>query len=337
MTLAAASPLAVYRGSRVLVLGASGFIGRWVARLLSQEGASLAAAVRDRDAFVEVAGRWSIAAECLVIDVLNAEDVERVIREVSPDIVFNLAGYGVDRSERDGEVMRRINHGLVGQVANCLTRTAATRGWPGRRLVHAGSALELGLVGGVVREDTIPMPHTEYGRTKLAGSRQLQAISAESGLDAVTARAFTVFGAGEHAGRLLPTLRRAARDGSPVRLSAGLQSRDFAYVEDVAAGLLRLGVSRGIPGETVHVASGHLTTVREFAERASRLLGIAPDRLEFGAEAVRDDEMRISGVDVRRLAELTGWAPEADLDTGLRRAEAFEGALERFSGETRAG
>jgi nucleoside-diphosphate-sugar epimerase len=333
-SVTAPDPLAVYRGSRVLVSGAAGFIGRWVARLLSQKGANLTAVVRDRDAFSDIAAQWSIEADIVVVDLLNPEEVDRAIDEVSPDIVFNLAGYGVDRSERDLAVMSRMNHALVGQLAQRLSR-AQSHSWRGRRLVHAGSALELGLVDGVVREDTTPMPHTEYGSTKLAGSLQLQAVCAETNLDAVTARAFTVFGAGEHRSRLLPTLQRSARDGSAVRLSTGLQRRDFSYVEDVAAGLLRLGISNGVPGEIVNLASGSLTTVREFAERAAHVLGIPPVRLEFGAEPVRADEMRITGVNIQRLVELTGWAPEADLDVALGRSEAFEAELARLSGEIR--
>jgi nucleoside-diphosphate-sugar epimerase len=161
-------------------------------------------------------------------------------------------------------------------------------------------------------------------------------LSAETGLRCLTARAFTVFGAGEHAGRLWPTLR-AARGGGLVRLSAGGQSRDFAWADDVAEGLLRLGVSPARPGEVVNLATGVLHTVREFAEQAARVLGIAPEQLVFGAESVRPDEMRVAGVAVDRLRSLTGWMPDANLGDAMRRAVRFEDGLEPGTGAYRDG
>ena len=79
---------------------------------------------------------------------------------------------------------------------------------------------------------------------------------------AVTARLFTVYGPGEHCGRLLPSLIEAARAEKPLELTAGTQLRDLTYVEDVAEGLLRLGLAQAEPGSVVNLATGHLTMVR---------------------------------------------------------------------------
>ena len=122
-----------------------------------------------------------------------------------------------------------------------------------------------------------------------------------------------------------------AATGSTVRLSAGTQRRDFGYVEDVAEGLLRLGLSSGAPGQVVNLATGRLSSVREFAETAAHVLGLSPDRLEFGTEPVRADEMQISGVEVARLRDLTGFSLPSDLDALLRRATSFETRLARIS------
>lgn len=321
-----AEPLAEYRGARALVLGASGFLGRWVARQLSLAGASVTAAARDERTFASIATRWQIAAVVLPLDADDADALRTMMIAVRPDIVFNLVGYGVDRSERDPQRLEWLNAGFPAVVARVLGDVDATP-WRSQRLVHVGSALEYGLADGVVHEGTTPRPHTPYGSTKLAGTLSLGAVAVSTGLRCVTGRAFTVFGAGEHPGRLLPTLR-AARTESAVRLSAGTQSRDFAYAEDVADGLLRLGVSPARPGEVVNVATGVLRSVREFAETAARVLGIPADRLAFGADSVRPDEMRIVGVDVGRLRALTGWVPDANLDATIRRAVRFADRLE---------
>lgn len=320
-----ADPRAAYRGVRALVLGGSGFIGRWVARALTHSGATVIVAVRDATYFAGIAKRWSIEAKVLSMDALDEATITQAIGDADADIVFNLIGYGVDRSETQTELMWRVNRDLVRQAAAAMTNLSSTREWPhGPRFIHVGSALEYGQIEGVASENGQVAPHTEYGRSKLAGTVALHELAAETGLLAVTARAFTVFGPGEQDGRLLPTIRRAAKDGTAVRLSGGSQRRDFCYVEDVADGLLRLGIAPVAPGSVVNLATGRMISVREFAETAARVLDVPADRLLFGAEAVREDEMRITGVDVERLQALTGWRPPADLEDGLARAAEFE-------------
>ncbi len=309
-----------FRYTRALVLGASGFIGHWVARALRAQGAHLMCAVRSTD-----------GAECLTREHLGAVIVRRNLADLDalaswipalrPSIIFNLAGYGVDRSERDASEADRMNHGLVealGRVVAAMPRDE----WQGMRLIHVGSALEYGATGGVLHESSTCAPTTTYGRTKLAGTLALRRLAAEHGLEACTARLFTVFGPGEHPGRLLPTLLEAAVSGGSVPLSAGTQRRDFAYVEDVAEGLLRLAVSDANPGEVVNLASGAMHSVRTFAETAASVVGIAPDRLQFGAVPTRAEEMSHDGVSVQRLRELTAWAPDDDIAGGVARTVA---------------
>ena len=319
-----------YAGVRALVVGASGFLGRWVARRLTEARASITVAARRPKEFAEVARQWNITADAIAFDALT-DPVSRAISIAAPDIVFNLAGYGIDRGETDLGEMSRVNDVLVRQLAEALVERKSTGAWRGRRLVHAGSALEYGLVDGMVTEDGPANPHTDYGRNKLHGTVALRAVADSTGLASVTARLFTVFGPGEHQGRLLPSLRRAARTGSAATLSSGMQFRDFAYVEDVAEGLLRLGLSAGTPGETVNLATGRMTSVRAFAETAAEVLELPTDRLLFGIEPIRADEMRITGVDVTRLEQRTGWTPDADVESGIRRAVLFESALARDS------
>lgn len=318
-----------YRGSRVLVLGATGFIGRWVARVLTRSQARLAVAVRDPAVFEGIARRWSIDADVFSFTAVDEASVTRAIRDAHPDVVFNLIGYGVDREESDTGLMWLINSDLVRHAALAVVELPPAASARERRFIHVGSALEYGQLEGMATEERHAEPHTPYGKSKLEGTNALGVVARETGLKAVTARAFTVFGPGEHPGRLLPTLRRAALEGTPVRLSAGAQLRDFCYVEDVAEGLLRLGVSTAPPGEVVNLATGRLIPVREFAETAARVLGLAPEQLHFGAESTRADEMRITGVDVRRLEAWTGWTPPDDLETALRRAADFEAGLPR--------
>lgn len=318
MTVDWAAP---YRGRTVLVLGAGGFIGRRVARRLALSGAVVQAVVRP-GSIGPASGPAGIRR--LEVDLARSGTAADAVRQAGPEITFNLAGYGVDPAERDPGLAERINRGVVEElVAACAARPEG--GWPGLQLVHAGSALEYGMAAGDLAETTAPLPGTLYGRTKLAATLAIGEAVAAGRLRGVTARLFTVYGPGEHPGRLVPTLLAAARSQGPIPLSTGTQRRDFTFVDDVVEGLLRLGALAGGTPAVVNLASGELETVRRFVERAAGVLGIEPDRLRFGELPARPEEMHHDRVSVARLVALTGWHPATPIEEGIRLTEAESG------------
>jgi nucleoside-diphosphate-sugar epimerase len=111
-------------------------------------------------------------------------------------------------------------------------------------------------------------------------------------------------------------------------LTSGEQLRDFAYVEDVAEGLLRLGLAQANPGQIVDLATGQLTSVRRFIEVAAPVLGIPNHCLQFGTIAMpereKDWDREQVPVAVRQLRRLTGWLPTTGIEQGIRKTRWFE-------------
>lgn len=312
-----------YRDVPVVVAGASGFIGRWVARLLSACGADLFLVVRDEVAAGPIFTRYGIRGKIVQVDLTHPPAVEAILRETRPAALFNLAGYGVDRTERKDEGFLRVNVELV-ELLSRATAEFHNAGWSGMHFVHAGSVAEYGPIGGDLEEGVPEKPVTPYGRSKLAGTRALQRYCVGTGFKGVTGRLGTVYGPGEHAGRLLPSLLAAAETGDPVPLSVGSQRRDFTFVEDAAEGFLRLGAANTVPGDVVNLVTGRLSTVREFVEEAARVLGIPQQRLWFGALPVRyNEEMEHSPISNHKLRRLTGWVPAVSIPEGIRRTVNF--------------
>ncbi|MBI2834357.1 MAG: NAD(P)-dependent oxidoreductase [Acidobacteria bacterium] len=309
-----------YRDRRVLVTGTTGFIGRWVARALTRERARLSVTGRDGHALEGVVRDFEIGAEAHVVDLSRRGAFAELYRSVQPEVTFNLAGYGIDRAERNDGLMEAINVRLVAEVIESLAADAR-RDWPGPRLVHAGSAAEYGSVSGAVTEDTDPEPLDAYGRSKLAATRLITDAVKRRMLCATVVRLFTVYGPGEHPGRLLPGVVAASRSLSPLDLTDGTQQRDFTYVEDVAAGLVRLGISPDAP-PVINLATGHLTRVRDFAECAARLLALPPGLLRFGKRPRGPDEVTHGPVDTARLQRVLAWVPPTSIEAGIRQSLA---------------
>jgi len=317
--VSAVSTAASYRNLPVLVLGASGFIGACTARALYARGASVIVTARDADRVAKALGPISSCVRTVIADLAERGAAARLIDDTAPALVFNLAGYGVDRSEQALPLMAAINTRMVAELCTHMAgRPTGT--WSGVKLVHAGSALEYGRIDGPLHETAEPHPTTAYGRTKLEGTLAVQACYKVSGFEAVVARLFTVYGPGDYPDKLLPALLRTASSGMPLRLSSGRQRRNFVYVEDVVEGLLRLAACRASAGQIVNLATDHLTSVRDFAETAADVLGIDRALLHFGALPDRDDEMWHDSVDVSRLRSLTSWLPPTSIAEGIRRS-----------------
>lgn len=312
----------VPKGVRALVLGAAGFIGAEVVRALQAAGVEVIASGRGSPGD----GSWGApGVDYVQADLGGPGSGAAVVERTRPDWVLNLCGYGVDRSERDPDLARRINAELPVELADGLAGLRGS-GAPGGshppRLLHVGSALEYGEQGGDLREESTPRPSTLYGITKLAGTEALAERSRAIGLPSVTARLFTIYGPGEHHGRLLPTLLAARGGQESIPLTEGVQRRDFTYVEDVAEGLLRLAVSEIEPGGLVNLATGRLESVAGFCRRAAAVLGLEPERLGWGALPTRGEEMAHEPVRVARLEALCDWRPGTDLEEGIARTAA---------------
>jgi nucleoside-diphosphate-sugar epimerase len=193
--------------------------------------------------------------------------------------------------------------------------------------VHTGSALEYGRLRGHLREEERGSPMTLYGTSKLRGTDLVLQRASGLGLRAIVARLFTVYGPGEHTGRLLPSLLEAAKREDEVKLSSGSQRRDFTYAADAAEGLVRLALvpAAAAPDpKIVNLATGNLASVREFALFAARVLAIPPSRMHFGAMPTRPEEMEHSEVAIERLRALTsGWTPQTTILEGVERTLAF--------------
>ncbi len=312
-----------YQEIRVAVLGGSGFIGRWVAHALCAQNAIVCLVVRDKAIAEKIFEKYPIHGDIFELDLTDFDAIQKLFQKMRPSITFNLAGYGVDPSERDERSAFQINAHLVNTICEVIAKTRDPK-WLGQDIVHVGSALEYGAIKGNLSESSIPNPTALYGKSKLVGTQFLSDHCRNRGIKGLTARLFTVYGPGEHAGRLLPSLLETAKTGKPLSLTHGEQKRDFTYVEDIAEGLLRLGLVTAKPGEIVNLATGKLLSVRSFVETAAEILQIPHERLKFGTIPTRSEEMNHSEVALERLQQLITWVPPTGVAEGIRKTFDFE-------------
>ena len=285
--------------------------------------------VRNKQEAERVYDQYRISGATVEMDLAQPEKLLKWFDEIRPAITFNLAGYGVDPGERDESGYFEMNSELLKYLCSAIESTSNSD-WDGLDLVHTGSALEYGDAGGNLIEDQETKPATPYGKSKLLGTQYLTEQCNANRLKGITARLFTVYGPGEHKGRLLPSLLDAAYTGNPLPLTEGTQMRDFTFVRDVADGLLRLGLEKS-QESVVNLATGQLSSVKTFAQTCAQILQIPSQNLMFGSLPTRPEEMIHTDVSVETLRKITGWTPPTTIADGIR--ETVEWESERMKDE----
>lgn len=299
------------RGRRVLVTGATGFLGTHLVRALVEIGAEVHAVRRDprRSTRLPCEGiRWHEA------DLLDAQRLRRAVDEAAPDVVFHLAAYGTVFDEKEVDRTFRVN------VVGTWNLWQAVRG-SRCRLVYAGSCGEYGEARGQVREDHACRPTWFYPATKNAGSVLLSTLARTQNQEIVILRPFGPYGPADDPRRVLPHSILTLLRGQELRVTAGEQLRDFAYVEDhIRAFLLAAVAPLRTPGAVYNVGSGRVVSLRDAVLEVARQVGPHAVRLvRFGALPYRETEVWEMCCDIGAARRDLGFSPRVSLEEGIAR------------------
>jgi nucleoside-diphosphate-sugar epimerase len=285
--------------TRVLLTGATGFVGRHVLQTLVRHGYDVQVAGRHRpDApagFIETdlldAGARRAAVECA-----NASHLLHLAWIADPGIYWR-SPLNLDWAAASLDLVKHFHE----------------RG--GVRAVIAGSCAEYQWGTARFQENvTSCRPATLYGSAKDATRRLVMAYAREAGLSAAWGRLFFLYGPGEKPGRLISDAIAALRDDRDLPTSQGFQRRDFLHVADVAGALVAL-LGRKVDGP-VNIGSGEATAVRSILEALADRLGHR-ERLLYGGRPLGPGDPPVIEADPTRLFSEVGFRPRFNLASGL--------------------
>jgi nucleoside-diphosphate-sugar epimerase len=305
---------------RILITGASGFVGGHLVELLraEQPDAQVYGLVKPHGA---ARGEEPPGLRVLEADLDDPGAVAVAVGAALPDRVIHLAGQSsVQHSWNDpGSTLRTNVMGLVHILDAVRARELSPR------VLVVGSADEYGLVEArdlPLREDRPLRPRSPYAVSKLAGEHYCRVFSELSDLEVVALRLFNVYGPRQRPDSIyaavIPRFVDALLTGErPTVHGDGLQSRDFTFVADVCAAALAAAdaPAERCDGRAFNVAGGRRATLLDLLATLGALLGVEPRPLHTEPRA---GDVRHSQADVTALAEALGHRCAVDLPDGLR-------------------
>ena len=285
---------------RVLLTGASGFVGRHAVAALAAAGYEVWAVARTAPACEGVI--------FLPADLLDRDSRRDAVARAGASHLLHLAWIA------DPGVYWRSPMNLDWAAAS-LDLVKAFHEAGGERAVMVGSCAEYAWGDDRFTEGVTPCrPATFYGTAKDATRRMALGYAGEWGLSAAWARLFFLYGPGEKPGRLVSDAIEALRANTPFPTSEGRQRRDFLHVGDAARALVAL-LGSGVTG-AVNIGSGHAVAVRDILDTLADRIG-NKHCLGYGQRALSAGDPPIIEADARRLFEEVGFRPRFDLASGL--------------------
>ncbi len=286
-------------GQRVLVTGASGFIGSHLCDRLSKNGAEVHAISRTpRHTGTKTAIHWWQGK------LEDIDTVRNVLSTVKPEVIFHLASHVA--GSRSLELVLPTFHSNLVSTVNLLT-VATEIGC--RRLVLVGSLEE-------PEPDHNQVPCSPYAAAKSASSAYGRMFYELYQTPVVIARLFMVYGSGQQDLRkLIPYVTLSLLQGQAPKLSSGQRLVDWIYVDDVVDGLLVAAQAPNVEGCTVDLGSGILVPIRTVVQQLINLVGAETQPL-FGALPDRPlEQVRVANT-TYSYGKL-GWQPATSLERGL--------------------
>ncbi len=292
--------------NRIIISGASGFIGKYCLPTFSDRGFEVHAISTSKQGQDENGVFWH------KLNLLE-ESSKDLLTKIQPTHFLHLAWY-----TKHGSFWSSDQNYKWLAVSKTLADDFMNAG--GKRFVFSGSCAEYTWGGHCVEGITMENPSSVYGQCKKEFSDYLRGISIRNKVSYAIGRIFFLYGPGEPSARLVPAVINSCLNNDSIKSTDGLQVRDFMFVNDVANALVSLtcSESQGV----VNIASGQALKIRDFIGEICKILG-SKSNLEFGAIARGANDPDMLTASTNRLNQEIGYFPATTLKNGILSTAAW--------------
>jgi nucleoside-diphosphate-sugar epimerase len=301
--------------TRVLVTGASGFIGSALVRRLLAEKADVYAICRSISTVKNprLLDNW----DNITIFEGNLQDyhsIKACIDSVEPEKIYHLGAYThVGRSF--DHVIENLDTNTVGTVN--LLKSLENIDFDS--LVYISSSEVYGPSNKVpFREDMQAHPVSPYSISKYAGELFCKMSNDAFNYPVTILRLFTAYGPFQSPNRLIPEVISSCLLKKDFKMTSGKQTREFNYVDDLVNGIIKASLTRRARGETINLGNGEDFPILEITKKIISMIG-NPIKPIVGALEYRPIEIWRMVADNTKARNILKWRPQYSLDEGLKK------------------
>ena len=304
---------------RVLVTGGAGFIGSHLCARLVERGDEVAAIDNFDPFYPERIKRRALAPllarglRLFQADIRDAAAVERALGDARPECIVHLAALAGVRPS----IERPADYMDVNVRGTCVLLEAARKAGV-RRFVFGSSSSVYGANAVPPFRETalIDSPLSPYAASKAAGEQLVSTFRNLYGLEAISLRFFTVYGARQRPDLAIHKFARRMLAGQKLPFFGdGSSRRDYTFIDDILAGVteaLTVPLSRH---EIVNLGGARTTTLRELIALLEEALGVSA---QLDHQPAQKGDMPLTSADVTHAGKVLGYAPRTPLREGIQ-------------------
>lgn len=291
---------------KVIIHGASGFLGRRFIKTLSATDNMVVAIAR------ETSDLRGIEEGANTVVLRYKKSLEELLAYPSENLrgatFYELAWHGVFGANRNDPEQYTVNIPLV------ISSVTFAHHINAKHWIGIGSQAEYGNLNKMISEQDQCAPTTLYGKSKLICSRIADDLCARLDMDYSWLRLFSVYGPDDNHQWLIHLLIKAMLRNEPIDTTLGEQSWDYLYVDDAVNVLLMLAKHKGLG--IANLASGKSILIKDIVKKIKKLTN-SRSVINFGAIDYRDDQVMYMKADISKISNQLGWHPTTEIESGL--------------------
>ena len=297
--------------SKIVITGASGFVGANLAQNLSKTKHQIHIFTRKNSKLWRLEDiKTKLNIHKVTLD--NSKALKKKLLEIEPKFVFHCATYGVLPSQTNFSKLIKTNligtYNLLQALEECNKLS---------KLVNLDSSFVYGKKNNSIKENQIADPITLYGIVKLSQTNLVRYYSVKRKIPSITMRLFTPFGRFDQPGRLITDIMKSLITKKSLTLFSPYSKRDFIHINDVINALVLASNSPFKNGEIFNVGSGKYYSVKEFVTLASK---VTKTKINVNWKNKQREFDKLGGngyANTRKISENLGWRPKITIQEGL--------------------
>ncbi|WP_313892580.1 SDR family NAD(P)-dependent oxidoreductase [Psychrobacillus sp.] len=294
---------------KVLITGATGFIGGALAHRLVEQNVEVHVFIREHSDIWRLQ-KIQRSIFIHVVDLRDLSTLKEKVKEINPNVIYHCATHGGYHFQNNTtEIIESNFIGTVNLLTACLEIEFDY-------FVNTGSSSEYGIKNHMHREGDVLFPLGDYAVSKAAATLYCQSMRLQRELPIITLRLFSPYGPWDAPSRFIPYVIKSYIQHESPKISTPSSVRDYIYIDDVIDAYLRFLHLKYLDCDILNIGSGNQTKLAKIVEIVQ---GKTNNEIQpmWGENQVRK-EPEMWQADISLANEVLKWSPKVTIEDGLQ-------------------